>query len=324
MQIQGYEAVELLDSGGIGDVYRARRNATGGYVAIKVIRGTGSVATIERRVRREVELLVALKGHANVVQIEDVLSTTQGPAIVMEYMSGGSVHAELGRRGAFGAPEAIFVGIALCTAIRDAHKRGIVHRDIKPHNILIGSFGNVKVCDFGIAAVVRAGDAADRTEAYTRRYASPEEVNDEPVGPPADVFSAGVTLRQLVTGETSEQRARSVLATNSPPSNPVGDRAAGRAPEILLDLAARMTATSPRDRPTAEEVRAELDAMPRSLGIVRADSLEPVEPIDATVIRSRVTSLSTPSPHPESAAAVGFQPTRPVPSLTNVPTEWWR
>ena len=102
MQIPGYEAVELLDSGGIGDVYRARRNATGGFVAIKVIRGTGSVATIERRVRREVELLVALKGHANVVQIEDVLSTTQGPAIVMEYMSGGSVQAELGRRGTFG------------------------------------------------------------------------------------------------------------------------------------------------------------------------------------------------------------------------------
>ena len=147
----------------------------------------------------------------------------------------------------------------------------------------------MKVCDFGIAAVVRAGDAADRTEAYTRRYASPEEVNDEAVGPPADLFSAGVTLRQLVTGETSEQRARSVLATSGQTNNSADERT-GRALALLVALATRMTATSPKDRPTADEVRAELEAMPRSLGFAPAESLEPFEAIDATVVRSRVTT----------------------------------
>jgi eukaryotic-like serine/threonine-protein kinase len=308
VQIPGYEAVELLDSGGVGDVYRARRNATGGFVAIKVVRGAGDVATVERRVRREVELLVALKGHAHVVQIEDVLSTDQGPAIVMEYMSGGSVHAELGRRGPFGVAETIFVGMALTTALRDAHKRGIVHRDIKPHNLLIGSFGHVKVCDFGIAAVVRAGDASDRTEAYTRRYASPEEVNDEPVGPPADIYSAGITLRQLATGETSEQRANLVLA---------GSAALGR----MEALVSRMTERIPRDRPTADDVRVELEAMPQLIGIARIDSLEPSDEVDATVLRG---SVAAPGQLRQPAPGIGFVPTRPVPTVTSVRAEWWQ
>jgi serine/threonine protein kinase len=309
VQIPGYEAVELLDSGGVGDVYRARRSTTGGYVAIKVVRGAGDVATIERRVRREVELLVALKGHAHVVQIEDVLSTGSGPAIVMEYMSGGSVHGEMGRRGPFGAAETIFVGMALATALRDAHKRGIVHRDIKPHNLLIGSFGHVKVCDFGIAAVVRAGAVSDRTEAYTRRYASPEEVNEEPVGPPADIYSAGITLRQLATGETSEQRADVVFAGSSGRLDPIGA------------LVGRMTARVARDRPTAEEVRVQLESMPQLIGVTRVESLELVGEVDATVMRG---SAALPGPVRQPIAAPGFVPTRPVPSVANVRAEWWR
>ena len=289
----GYLHIVRVGSGGLGDVYRAVRASTGGDVAIKVVREFGDREATERRVRRELNALLKLKGHPNVVQIEELIDLPTGLALVMEFVGGGSLMDLLEGSGRLTPTQALAVMVDIARAIADAHALGIVHRDIKPHNVMIGQFGQFKVCDFGIAAVLRDASFTDRTSALSYRYASPEEIEDATdIGPATDVYSLGVTLRQLLTADTNDLRARQIIDDRGH-----DDRlsAAERATLAGLgQLVDRMTARDASARPSAAEVLVVVRNLEREPGAQRAPSVLPV----ATRIHTR---------HPRRAVWAGLR-----------------
>ena len=168
LRVDGFTEVAPLAGGGFGSVYKATRASTGGVVALKVLdRAHGDDDDLlERRLRREIAALVALKGHPNVVQVEQVVSTANGPAIVMEFMSRGSV-LDSDEAGNTTAARVAFIGAATAAGLQAAHDVGIVHRDVKPQNVLVNNFGQVKLCDFGIAAIQKSSEFQTHTTALS-------------------------------------------------------------------------------------------------------------------------------------------------------------
>ncbi len=204
----GYRDAELVGEGGLGRLYRAIRISTGGPVAIKELRDVSSASAALHRARRELDALLKLKGHPYVVSVEEIIEGPNGPCIVMEYAPGGSLHDRVAN-GPLPAPEVVLVGQHVTQALAAAHDQGIIHRDVKPHNLLIGTFGQVKVCDFGIAALFRGPAGRTQTQAFTLAYASPEELDgDGDVGPPADAYSFSATMVHFITGRRPSFRDR--------------------------------------------------------------------------------------------------------------------
>lgn len=266
---QGFDSIRHIGAGGLGDVYEARRQSTGGRVAIKLLREFDSVEDVERRVGRELEALLLLKGHPAVIQIEEIIQTEFGPALVMEFAAGGSLLSQIDAEGALPVDVVCRIGTEVGGLLADAHRLGIIHRDIKPHNILRTSFGSYKVCDFGIAALSQSEQWADQTSAVSARYASPEELDGHTVTAASDVFSLGVTLIQARTGRS--QGVRSPLTAAFPDD----DRRDAQLRMVLAD----MVAVEPSRRPSAAAARDALAAV--------AASGPPPSDDAATIIRAR-------------------------------------
>lgn len=325
--LAGYVDVEQIGRGGIGDVYRARRASTGATVAIKVLRDVSDGSAAWRRARRELAALVSLAGHAHVVQVEEVLEVDGRPALVMEHLPGGSVGALLaGRGGALDPDEVTLVAIHAARALVAAHERGIVHRDVKPHNLLIDGDGQVKLCDFGVAAIARSSEFRDPTTALSMRYASPEDLDglddrrpavpaatDEfgrgdtdadtddprPVGPPSDVYSLGATLLHLAHGAPPTLRDR--LSAWTPPSD------VDRSLAELDGVIAGCLRPEPGERPTACELLAELERFADRLGAPEA-------------LAHPLTSADPPVDRGVDADATAHRrpgPPRPVPAVVD-------
>ncbi len=210
IEIAGYTEIEPIGQGGIGAVYRATRASTGVAVAVKVLRDLSDESVAWHRMQRELTALVALTGHANVIHVFELLELPVGPALVMEYAPGGSVADLLARRhGVLTVGEVMLVGRHTAAALVAAHAQGIVHRDIKPQNLLIDAYGQVKLCDFGIASLTRTEGFGTRTSAWSMRYTSPEDLDDDAaVGPASDVYSLGATLLHLARGAPPTLRDR--------------------------------------------------------------------------------------------------------------------
>jgi hypothetical protein len=279
---EGYADPIAIGRGGLGDVYRARHTATGRLVAVKVLRDVSDTSVAWHRTRRELTALRALSGHANVVQLVDVLELEVGPALVMEHADGGSVADLLAARGGtLSVGEAVFVGRQTAAALVSAHVRGIVHRDIKPQNLLIDAAGQVQLCDFGIATLVRDDAYRSRTNAVSLRYASPEDLEHDgadgdaaphahagaaAVGPASDVYSLGATLLHVVHGAPPTLKDR--LAPWEPPHTTDPDRAAfDRVLARCLHPVAAM-------RPSAQGLLDALDGLALGAGTDRVEALE--------------------------------------------------
>ena len=272
----GYSDVRRVGEGGLGNLYRAVRDSTGGVVAIKELRDVGVGSPVGHRARRELEALLRLKGHPYVVSVEEIIEGPAGPCLVMEFATGGSLMDRLAS-GPFTGPELVLVGQHVALALNAAHDLGIVHRDVKPHNLLIGSFGQVKVCDFGIAALVRGAEGRTQTQAITLTYASPEELDGaEEVGPPADVYSFGATLLHLATGRRPSFRDRM--------GSDLGEELAANADPIVdevLDLIRECLARDPENRPTMTDLASRFDEMSARLGQFRIQGFRVTAPARA-------------------------------------------
>jgi len=295
MELQGYDQIELIGEGGLGRVYRARRISTGGLVAIKELRDISEGSPAWHRARRELEALLRLKGHPYVVNVEEVVQGAGGPCLIMEYAAGGSLMQHLAS-GPLSGPELVVVGQHVCEALGAAHALGIIHRDIKPHNLLIGAFGQVKVCDFGIASLVRDGDVRTKTGALTMAYASPEELDDDDdIGPAADVYSFGATMMHLATGKRPSFRDRVE-------GNTVGFGTQEPALSGVVAVLRRTMAHDPADRPTIAELSEAFDAAATQLGARRVRVLGVGSPVagDEPAIRAN------------SPAAVAAPPTEDI------------
>ncbi|HSK99843.1 MAG TPA: protein kinase [Rubrobacteraceae bacterium] len=192
-----------LGGGGMGEVHLVRDELLDREVALKVPRGpqARSVEFVER-FRREARHVAALS-HPNIVRVFDAGEAPDGtPYMAMEYVPGGTLRDRLLEKGSLPARTAASVALQISAALRAAHTSGVIHRDVKPENVLVSENGDVKVADFGIA---RATDATVMTHTSrvlgTVRYLSPEQAMGEPVGPASDLYSLGVVLYEMLTGE---------------------------------------------------------------------------------------------------------------------------
>lgn len=198
-----YRIVRPLGSGGMADVYLAHDSVLDRDVALKVMSGRyAEDEEFVERFRREAQSAAALS-HANIVSIYDRGVSEDGTYyIAMEYLSGGTLKDRILKRGALPPRTAAAVALQIAEALQAAHKSGVIHRDIKPHNILITDSGDLKVTDFGIA---RAASSSTMTRTGlilgTAHYISPEQAMGEHVGPASDLYSLGVVLYEMLTGE---------------------------------------------------------------------------------------------------------------------------
>jgi eukaryotic-like serine/threonine-protein kinase len=204
----------LLGTGGMAEVFLAHDQMLDRDLALKVL--MEHYAKDERfvgRFRREAQSAAALN-HPNVVQIYDQGRAEDGRYyIAMEYVPGGSLEDLILRRGPLGPSEATRLASQVAEALHAAHRRGIVHRDVKPQNVLIGEAGEAKVADFGIAlAASRTSTSGTNLLFGTPSYMSPEQAMGERVGPESDLYSLGVVLYEMLTA-TVPFAAEGPLAT---------------------------------------------------------------------------------------------------------------
>ena len=199
-----YQIMEKLGSGGTAIVYKGQDTLLGRMVTIKILREEyASNEDFVRRFRREAQAVASL-AHGNIVSVYDVGYETNMHYIVMEFVEGRSLKDYIKLRGALDAQEAATIMIQILDGISYAHEHGIVHRDIKPHNILLGKDGRAKVTDFGIAVGM-----SDVTQTYNTssrimgsvHYIAPEQVQGHPVTEKSDIYSAGVVFYEMLTGQ---------------------------------------------------------------------------------------------------------------------------
>jgi eukaryotic-like serine/threonine-protein kinase len=221
-----YTLLEVLGGGGMARVYLAHDNVLGRDVALKVLREQYADDTdFVERFRREAKNAASLN-HPTIVQVYDQGHTEDGDHyIAMECVPGHTLAERIKRRGPLDPSEVAGIASQVADALAVAHQRGIVHRDIKPQNVLLTASGEAKVSDFGIA---RAASARTMTEANvllgTAAYMSPEQVRGERVGPQSDLYSLGIVLYEMLTGElpyTAEDPiATAVKRLDEPPRHP--------------------------------------------------------------------------------------------------------
>lgn len=196
-----YEILEKIGSGGMAEVYRARCHLLNRFVAIKALKNEFSEDE-EFLHRFEVEAQAAASiTHPNIVSVYDVGFDKGTHYIVMELAEGITLKEYINKNGALEWREAAGIAAQICSALECAHKKGIIHRDIKPHNIIITKTGVAKVTDFGIArAPSAATTVADNSVVGSAHYLSPEQARGGYTDEKSDIYSAGVTLYEMLTG----------------------------------------------------------------------------------------------------------------------------
>jgi hypothetical protein len=268
-----------IGAGGMSRVFLGRDEVLDRPVAIKILNPDLGETDIGSRFRREGRTAARLS-HPNIVQVYDAgegeFEGRETSFIVMEYVSGGDLKDLIDGRGVLSGAELARLSGAAAGLVH-AHERGVIHRDIKPHNILITGSGSVKVTDFGVA---RALDAtyATRTGSYlgTALYSPPEQLRGEGVTPKSDVYSLGVTLYHAATGQTPFVGTPIEVASQHVSSEPTPPRRLNDAmSESLETLILGCLEKDPDSRPTADEVRLGLLEAGRGVHSTRAYDAKP-------------------------------------------------
>jgi eukaryotic-like serine/threonine-protein kinase len=315
-----YRIVRKLGTGGMADVYLAEDQELGRRVAIKILndRHAADDQFIER-FRREAKNAAGLS-HPNIVSIYD-RGTAEGTYyIAMEFLDGRSLKEMIVGRGPAPVRTAIDYARQILAAVGFAHRNGIVHRDIKPHNVLVSPEGRLKVTDFGIA---RSG-ASQMTEVGsiigTAQYLSPEQARGSPVDQTSDLYSVGVVLYEMLTGQVPftgdtplEIAMKHLSAVPKPPSELRPD-----VPHDLDLIVLRALAKNPEERyQTAEEMDADLARVAEGLpvGAETADAATAV--LSGSGVLAAAPTAVVSSPAPPTA------PTRPAPPGRTPPAGYY-
>ena len=195
-----YEIIERIGSGGMALVYKAHDILLNRKVAVKILRQQFvHDEEFVRRFRREAQSAASLS-HSNIVSVYDVGQEDDTHYIVMEYVEGRNLNDIIKERAPMQSEEAVRIAAQICDALEHAHQNQIIHRDIKPHNILIGKNGRVKVTDFGIARAVTSSTITQTGSVVgSVHYFSPEHAKGVITGEKSDLYSLGIVLYQMVT-----------------------------------------------------------------------------------------------------------------------------
>ncbi|GEM_PF-2676035 len=239
--IPGLRLNRLLARGGFAEVWEAEQISLGRRVAAKILRHEHLDHPQMVQLFEQESRVLARLNHPNLVQVIDRGASEQGPYFVMEFVE-GQTFQELISRGTLGRERALSILLQTARGLAYAHRNGIVHRDIKPANVLVGRSGQIKLSDFGIAAVKAAADKTEEDDAGTNRRAlgtrafmAPEQrTSFDDVGPEADVYSLGVILHRIITGKLPEGPGRVAKGV--------------RIPERLLPIIEKALASSPGRR----------------------------------------------------------------------------
>jgi eukaryotic-like serine/threonine-protein kinase len=298
---QRYELRNLVGSGGMAEVYLARDEVLGREVALKLLKDRyAENGEFVERFKREAKS-AAILSSPYIVPIFDRGETEDGTYyITMEYLPGGTLKDRITDTGALRPQEAAEVALQVAEALRAAHTRGVVHRDIKPRNILVADSSHVKVADFGIA---RAADATTISTTGdilgSARYMSPEQAAGEQVGPASDLYSLGVVLYEMLTGRVPFEVATPAdvpirHAVASPHHPKEVDPAV---PEGLDAITVRLLATNPEDRyGSADEVVRELQRVLTGMPPARSSTDGATNETASGVPKASAAVTSSPSP----------------------------
>ncbi|MBQ7801853.1 MAG: Stk1 family PASTA domain-containing Ser/Thr kinase [Oscillospiraceae bacterium] len=195
-----YEILEIIGTGGMAVVYKARCHRLNRLVAIKILKDEFSRdEEFRRRFHAEGEA-VAMLSHPNIVQVYDVSSTDNANFIVMELIDGITLKQYMEKKGVLNWKETLHFGMQIAKALEHAHGRSIVHRDIKPHNVMVLKNGSVKVTDFGIARVMSKSNTLTKEALGSVHYISPEQAKGGWVDNRSDLYSLGVVMYEMMTG----------------------------------------------------------------------------------------------------------------------------
>jgi beta-lactam-binding protein with PASTA domain/predicted Ser/Thr protein kinase len=287
-----YRIQRKLGAGGMADVYLAEDQELGRRVAIKILNGRhANDDQFIERFRREAKNAAALN-HPNIVSIYDRGEAEDTYYIAMEYLDGKTLKELIVGRGKAPVNVAIEYARQILSALRFAHRHGIVHRDIKPHNVLVDGEGRVKVTDFGIARAGTSQMTETGSIVGTAQYLSPEQARGGEVDQRSDLYSLGVVLYELLTGKTPfegdtpvEIAMKHLSNAPKPPSKLRPD-----IPEELDLVVLRALAKNPEDRyQSADEMEADLERVARGA------------PVSAATVDSATQVLRRP-PAPAAAA----------------------
>jgi serine/threonine-protein kinase len=261
-----YRIERKLGAGGMADVYLAEDQELGRRVAIKILNSRhGNDDQFIERFRREAKNAAALN-HPNIVSIYDRGEAEDTYYIAMEFLDGRTLKELIIGRGAAPINVAIEYARQILSALRFAHRHGIVHRDIKPHNVLVDGEGRVKVTDFGIARAGTSQMTETGSIVGTAQYLSPEQAKGGEVDPRSDLYSLGVVLYELLTGKTPfdgetpvEIAMKHLSTTPKPPSKLRPD-----VPRELDMVVMRALAKNPDERyQSADEMEGDLERVAR-------------------------------------------------------------
>jgi tetratricopeptide (TPR) repeat protein len=317
-----YVVAELAGEGGMALVYRARDTQTGSEVALKLLRDVDRSPDATRRFVREARVLADLH-HPGIVRYLDQGVLRSGePYLVMEWLSGETLHERIAREGPLSVDESIGLAKRTAKALSAAHTRGVLHRDIKPHNLFLRDrdVERVMLLDFGVARRLRETLSITRTDVLvgTPAYVAPEQVRGErQVDVRVDLYALGCVLFECLTGRCpfEGQHILAVLAKILFDEPPLASELCPHVPRPLSELIARMLSKEPDKRPSsAEEVGALLSACGASDAAGASGSA--TRPVALTSGEQRLVSVLLASPR-ESRVSDPLA-TLPVEEVTNL------
>ena len=195
-----YEILEVIGTGGMAVVYKARCHRLNRLVAVKILKDDNLEDEDFRRRFHAESQAVAMLSHPNIVSVYDVSTSVMADYIVMELIEGITLKQYMAKKGILNWKETLHFAMQIAKALEHAHSKGIVHRDIKPHNIMVLKNGSVKVMDFGIARLISKGNTLTKEALGSVHYISPEQARGGRVDDRSDIYSLGVVMYEMMAG----------------------------------------------------------------------------------------------------------------------------